>query len=81
MIRDVRDLSLDERQALELVLGKSLRDDEIVSIDVASAPVSSVTVDAATVPDWWNVYQGLSDADIDELDRSIQRLDMTRGEN
>ena len=30
------------------------------------------------LPDWCNVYEGLSDEEIDRLEQGIQRLDLTR---
>jgi hypothetical protein len=31
------------------------------------------------LPEWWNVYEGLSDAEIDRLDQAIrQRAELTR---
>ncbi len=31
------------------------------------------------VPEWWNVYEGLSDEEIDRLDKAIrERADLTR---
>lgn len=83
MILNVRQLSDAERKTLELVLRKPLRDDDRVTIDVAQAPaasnegVSQVQTEEE-VPDSWNVYRGLSDAEIDEIEASFQRLDFGR---
>lgn len=83
MILNVRQMSDAERKALELVLGQALRDDDRVTIDVAQAPAatSKEIPHAQTeeeVPDSWNVYRGLSDAEIDEIEASFQRLDFGR---
>lgn len=34
---------------------------------------------AESVPAWWNIYEGLSDEEVDHLDASVrQRADLTR---
>ena len=65
---NVRDIDQADRDALEHVIGQSLRDDQQVVISVRiAAPPSSESSEASgvpaaeNVPEWWNVYEGLSD--------------------
>ncbi|MDZ4781031.1 MAG: hypothetical protein SGJ19_12320 [Planctomycetia bacterium] len=83
IIRDVSDLGDDERRAFELVLGQPLRDDQQIVLGVRpssrSAEVEPAEQRSDSIPDWWQVYAGLSDAEIDQLDAPIrQRADFTR---
>lgn len=83
IIRDVSDLGDDERRAFEHVLGRSLRDDQQIVLGVQqvtkSTEVKPAEEQSDSVPDWWQVYAGLSDAEIDHLDAAIrQRANVTR---
>lgn len=83
--RDVRELSPAQRQALESAIGEPLPDDERVRIEIGTAgvaeqaspekPVAEPT-ELPDIPDWWRIYEGLSDEEIDRLDNAIrQRAD------
>lgn len=73
--RNVRDIAAAERTVLEGVIGQKLADDQQVVIHVVSLPPPA----AEEVPPWWNVYEGLSDEDVDRLDGAIrQRANLTR---
>jgi hypothetical protein len=84
--RNVRDIDQADRDALEHVIGQSLREDQqvVISVRIASPPPSQSTEASGVptdehVPDWWNVYEGLSDEEIDRLDKAIrERADLTR---
>ncbi|HUE17340.1 MAG TPA: hypothetical protein VMR25_24525 [Planctomycetaceae bacterium] len=100
VVRDVRNIDQADRQALEHVIGQSLRDNQQVVIDVVNIeaisgakenPTSDETAGSASepgrtaqrtddeIPDWWNVYEGLSDEEIDRLDLAIrERANLTR---
>lgn len=86
VIRDVRDIDSSDRQALEHVLGQPLRDDQRVVIQVEPVPASSVVQEngdgkpqEAKLPAWCNVYEGLSDDEIADVERiALSRADMTR---
>lgn len=83
MILDVRQLTEIERKALESVLHRPLRDDDRLTIDFSQSPPATreLLTDVRTaevVPDSWNVYRGLSDAEIEEVEASFQRLDLGR---
>lgn len=76
--RNVRDIDAAHRAALEHVLGQRLHDDQQVIVSVvnldASAPKSEMPAQRqAVLPDWCNVYEGLTDAEIDDIEASIVR--------
>ncbi len=77
------DLGDDERRAFELGAGESLREEQQLVLGVQSPdqPTSNIPAEgtADCVPDWWRIYDGLSDAEIDKLDAAIRlRADVTR---
>jgi hypothetical protein len=81
--RDVRDLPPADRSALERLIGHELRETQRVIVQVTDvqthASGTARPEDAATVPSWWRVYEGLSDQEVDPLDASVrQRADLTR---
>ena len=80
--RDVADIDARDREALEHVIGHSLADDQRVIISVAPtvAPrADSPAAPSSEIPAWWNIYEGLSDEEIDRLDQSIrQRANLSR---
>ena len=85
IIRDVRDIDNGDRQAIEHVVGQSLRDNQrlviqIVNLDLQEPPpVQPPSTPVGKLPDWCNVYEGLSDAEIAELEKIVlTRADLTR---
>jgi hypothetical protein len=88
LIRNVGDINAHDRQALEHVLGQSLRENQqlvihIVNLNVqpepAQTPATQQGSDSSTLPEWCNVYEGLSDTDITEMEQTIlQRADLGR---
>jgi hypothetical protein len=81
--RNVRDLPLIDRSALERVVGHQLRETQQVIVNVVnldqSSDVSPASGAEAEVPEWWKIYEGLSDAEIDRLDQAIRkRANLTR---
>ena len=81
--RNVRDIPLGDRSALERVVGHQLRETQqvivnVVNLDLSSEVPPAPTVDAE-VPQWWKIYEGLRDEEIDRLDEAIrQRANLTR---
>ncbi len=80
--RQVGELQANERSAAELLLGHRLRGNEqlilqVLQLDVAE-PSANDSQPAQTLPDWCNVYKGLTDAEVDEIDKSITRCNLTR---
>jgi hypothetical protein len=88
VIRNVKDIERADRQTLERVLGHSLRANQQLVIDIVqlgeSATPSAGTVHGkddrgARLPEWCNVYEGLTDEEITELEQVIlRRADLSR---
>ena len=84
--RNVRDIDTRERQALEQVLGHQLKENQQIIIQVvtvAAGPVESQDTREGTattkLPAWCNVFAGLSDEQIAEVEEvSLQRSDLSR---
>ena len=79
--RNVRDLPRNDRSALERVVGHKLRESEQLVIQVMSLAVeetAKTSLATGELPDWCDLYQGLSDPEIDELDQAITRSQSSR---
>jgi hypothetical protein len=85
---NVRDLGTGKRQSLEPVLGQKLHDNEQLIIQIVRLgddhpppqPEGGPGEDTMPqLPDWCDVYAGLSDQEIAELETAIlQRANVTR---
>ena len=83
VIRTVGELSAPDRSAMERVVGHALADNKQITIQIADTyeipsglaqnPSPSRDEIMAQFPDWCNVYKGLTDEEIDEIDRHIVR--------
>jgi hypothetical protein len=79
--RNVKDIDSADRLALEHVLGQPLSESQQVVIHVQPLNLSGVSVDPgqplpatpSRLPAWCNVYEGLSDAEVAEIEQSIVR--------
>jgi hypothetical protein len=75
IVRNIRDLDADERRACETVVGHVLRDDQQLVVRIVESPaVSQFDRGNGALPDWCDVYAGLSESEIaaieiDVLDR------------
>lgn len=84
IIRNVGDIDAHDRQALEHVLGKSLCGNQqlVISIVDLQIPLKAAPRGATgspTLPEWCNVYAGLSDGEIADMEKIIlQRADLSR---
>lgn len=86
IIRQVRDIEESERHVLEHVLGRQLKENQqviiqVVTIGIQSSPQaeSDGESDADQLPEWCNVYEGLTDEQIADLDSAIrERANLTR---
>jgi hypothetical protein len=82
--RNIGDLGAADRQALERVFGAPLGDNQRVTLQVAETEKKSqapVPAGGATtlLPEWCQVYAGLTDEEINELDQATKRrLDLGR---
>jgi hypothetical protein len=77
VVCNVAEIDNADRRALEHVIGMQLSPDHQVIINVVNRDLSeSGAPDAPTsegIPSWWNVYEGLSDEQIDEFDQAIRK--------
>lgn len=79
IVRNVRDIAAGDRPALEHVIGQRLRENQQVIIQVMTVDQSArdetvgQTPSPATagLPEWCNVYDGLSDQQIEEIEAVI----------
>lgn len=85
IIRNVQDIEDADRRVLEHVVGQKLRKNQQVVIRiVALGPEVPTHHEAsheseATLPEWCNVYDGLTDEQIADLETVVlQRADLTR---
>jgi hypothetical protein len=86
VVHNISDLGGSQRSAAEQLVGHPLRDDQqlviqIVSIDIPTTATTQAEadIDNDKLPEWCNVYAGMSEAEIAELERAIsRRLDFTR---
>ena len=84
IVRNVRDIEAGDRHALEHVVGQALRDNQRLIIRIAEVDLSR-EVPAAdshrpqTLADWTNVYEGLSEEEVEAVDKSVkERANLTR---
>ena len=86
IVRQVRDIDSDDRHMLERVIGHELEENQRVVIQVVT-PVSPSPDGAekqaesqpGRLPEWCNVYEGLTDEQIEDIERVIlDRSDFAR---
>jgi hypothetical protein len=76
---DVATLDLPHRRALEEVIGRGLSDDQQLLISVIETRASQTGLPAQTLEEWTSVYDGLTDDQIDSIDRITKtRANVTR---
>jgi hypothetical protein len=85
IVRNVRDLDHSDRSALERVVGHQLSERQKVVVNVvdldaaADASEPKQRPQCGGIPEWWNIYDGLTDEEIDRLDQAVRRrADLTR---
>jgi len=82
IVRDVGDLDHGDRSALERVVGHALGEGQRLIIQVLTPERPAAEPPAGELPDlpeWTDVYAGLSDAEIDDLDAAIrERANLSR---
>ncbi len=80
--RQVGELRANERSAAELLLGHRLRGNERLILQVldveASQSPGQDSAPAEMLPSWCNVYEGLTEEEVDEIDQSITRCNLPR---
>jgi hypothetical protein len=79
-IRNVRDIDSDERRVYETALGQKLQENQQVLLHVITlaseqpAPGGEdqpAKQPCGQLPDWCNVYEGLSDEEIEDIEKVI----------
>ena len=83
IIRKVAEIDTADRLAIEHLIGTHLAEHQQIIISVVNLDLTSPDEPTAAkpgeVPAWWNVYEGLSDEDVDRLDASVRkRATLTR---
>jgi len=83
VVHQVGELGESERSAAEQLVGHALHENQQLVIQVVTpSPASShnlAEADQEQLPEWCNVYAGLSDEEIEALERAIsRRLNLTR---
>ena len=74
--RNVKELGSDEKRVYESVIGHELCENQQIILQVITPrETAEVTPPpqqpSGTLPDWCNVYDGLSDEEIDDLEKVI----------
>jgi hypothetical protein len=77
VIRNVGEIDQADRRVIEHLIGKHLAENQQVIISVVNVDLALPA--SEEVPDWWKVYEGLNDEDVDRLDQAIRpRADLSR---
>ena len=68
---DVGNLDASHRRALEEVIGRTLSPDERLLIEVAKrgVPAEKTSAPVQSIEDWAKVYEGLSEEEIEAIDK------------
>ena len=83
IVRNVKDIDTADRRALEHVIGLQLAENQqlvihVVNVDVPRTRPSTSPITVA-LPEWCNVYEGLSDEDVSGLEEVVlTRADLSR---
>jgi hypothetical protein len=77
VVHNIRDLKGNKRSAAEELVGHSLRENQqlviqVITLGQVSGPCGK-TKPEGNLPEWCNVYEGLTDAEIAEIEKSIVR--------
>lgn len=83
IIRNVRDLGASDRSALERIIGHELRETQQLVVNVVNLNTEPEMPEPghaeAAIPDWWRIYEGLDEEEVDNLDAAIrERANLTR---
>ena len=80
--RNVSDIPATDLRALEHLIGAPLLPSQQIIMQVVEKESGGNEMPPQTddirLPEWCNVYEGLSDEEIDRLEDGLQRLDLTR---
>lgn len=82
--RNVSDIPASDLPAFEHLIGAPLRPSQTIVVQVIERESNGNDLPRDTgdgkLPEWINVYEGLTDEEIDRLEEGFQRLDLTRRE-
>jgi hypothetical protein len=81
IFRNVADLDRGDRSVLERIVGRSLSKGErlIIQVIATEQPSEQPAGTPSELPEWCDLYAGLSEAEIDDLDAAIrQRANLSR---
>ena len=82
--KNVCDISLPDKLALEHVIGQQLAENQqviiqICSLDLRTEPATTEKESSQGLPDWCNVYAGLTDEQVEAVEQTVlQRANLTR---
>jgi hypothetical protein len=80
-IVNVKDIGTADRRAIEHVIGQRLAENQQLVIYVVNLDMSASepAADSRTLPEWCNVYDGLSAEDVAALEQVVlTRADLSR---
>jgi len=81
IIRTVADIDSADRLALEHLIGKHLTENQqvVISVTEVGTTESSTTNVPQTLDDWTHIYDGLSDQEIEAIDKIVNtRANLSR---
>ena len=81
IIREVSALDDAQRHALEHMIGRPLRENQrlVIRVESAEQPQAELlSIGAGHLPQWCDVYAGLADEEIADLEKSIVRASDSR---
>ncbi len=84
IIRNVRDIEMSDRRALEHVLGRLLHENhqviiQVVTVEPCADNGKQGVSSSGPLPDWCQVYAGLSDEQVAEIEEiALQRAELSR---
>jgi hypothetical protein len=82
IIRKVIDISAADRSALERLIGSTLSEKQQVVIEVQDSQSADASVASngtvPSLPEWCNIFEGLTPAEVDDITSAIVRLPSSR---
>lgn len=73
VVHNVPDLNAADRATAERLIGHTLRDDQQLVLAIRPGPPGQTGMVDESLPEWLNVYEGLTDERIEELEAAISR--------